>query len=76
LKREILGQFERLEIPVPADKTEMRAFLGDAIKKLTGIELADDKLQVVVNALVAIDDKKAAYKAVFQGQAAAPPKAA
>jgi hypothetical protein len=29
-----------------------------------------------VNALVAIDDKKAAYKAVFQGQAAAPPKAA
>jgi hypothetical protein len=66
LKREILGQFERLEIPVPTDKTEMREFLGDAIKNLTGIDLADDRLKDIVDALVAIDDKKAASKTVFE----------
>jgi hypothetical protein len=76
LKREILGQFERLEIPVPADKTEMREFLGDAIKKLTGIDLADDRLKDIVDALVAIDDKKVASKTVFEGQTVAAPKAA
>jgi len=76
LKREIMGQFERLEIPVPADKTETRQFLSAAIKKLTGIELVDDKLQAIVDALVAIEDKKAAYKTVFEGQKVATPKAA
>jgi hypothetical protein len=67
LKREIMGQFERLEIPVPADKVETRQFLSIAVKKLTGIELADDKLQAIVDALVAIEDKKTAYKTVFEG---------
>jgi hypothetical protein len=76
LKREIMGQFERLEIPVPADKAETRQFLSIAVKKLTGIELADDKLQAIVDALVAIEDKKAAYKTVFEGEKVATPKAA
>lgn len=67
LKREIMGQFERLEIPVPADKVETRQFLSIAVKKLTGIDLADDKLQAIVDMLVAIEDKKSAYKAVFEG---------
>jgi hypothetical protein len=67
LKREVIGQFERLEIPVPSDKTVARDFLSLAIKRLTGIDLADDKLQAIVDALVAIEDKKAAYKTVFEG---------
>jgi hypothetical protein len=68
LKREIIGQFERLEIPVPADKIEAREFLSVAIKKLTGINLADEQLKEIVDALVALDDKKAAYQTVFEGQ--------
>ena len=66
LKREVIGQFERLEIPVPATAAEARAFLTGAIKKLTGIELADANLKSIVDALVAIEDKKAAYQVVFE----------
>lgn len=66
LKREILGQFERLEIPVPATVSERAPFLKEAIKKLTGIDLADDKLREIVDALIAIEDKKEAYKIVFE----------
>lgn len=66
LKREILGQFERLEIPVPATVSERAPFLKEAIKKLTGIDLADDKLREIVDALIAIEDKKGAYKIVFE----------
>jgi hypothetical protein len=70
LKREVMGQFERLEIPVPATAAEARPFLAGAIKKLTGIELADENLKAIVDALIAVEDKKAAYQAVFEEQAA------
>jgi hypothetical protein len=72
LKREIIGQFERLELPVPAEKSVMRDFLAQAIKKLTGIDLADENLTDIVAALVAIEDKKAAYQTIFEGQAPTP----
>jgi hypothetical protein len=65
LKREILGQFERLEIPVPADKLEAREFLTAAVQNLTGIALADEQLKEILEALVALDDKKLAHVAVF-----------
>lgn len=68
LKREIVGQFERLEIPLPIGQAEMREFLTTAIPKLTGIKLADEQLQEIVDALVAIDDATEAYRAVFEGQ--------
>jgi hypothetical protein len=75
LKREIMGQFERLEIPLPGDKAEVRGFLSDAIKRLTGIDLADDKLREIVDTLVAIEDKTAANKAVFEEQKVSPKQA-
>jgi hypothetical protein len=68
MKREIMGQFERLEIPVP--KTEVREFLTSAIKKLTGIDLSDANLLKIVAALVDIEDKKKAYDVVFEGKKA------
>jgi len=68
LKRQVVGQFERLEIPVPNDKDEVRSFLADGIRKLTGLDLSDENLQSIVNALVAIEDRKAAYKIVFEGK--------
>ena len=71
LKREIMGQFERLEIPVPATAPEARAFLTGAIKKLTGIDLTDGNLMKIVAALVDIEDKKAAYHTVFEVETAA-----
>jgi AAA domain len=66
MKREILGQLERLEIPVPTDKTEAREFIGHAIKKLTGIDLNDENLMSIVAALIDIEDKKKAHDAVFE----------
>lgn len=66
LKREVMGQLERLEIPVPADRSEVKPFITDAIKKLTGLDLTDEKLSEIVKALVAIDDKKEAYQTVFE----------
>ena len=66
LKREVMGQFERLEIPVPATAADARPFLTGAIKKLTGIDLADENLTAIVAALVDIGDKKKAYQAVFE----------
>ena len=66
LKREVMVQFERLEIPVPATAPEARAFLTGAVKKLTGIELTDENLMKIVAALVDIEDKKAAYHTVFE----------
>lgn len=68
LKREVMGQFERLEIPLPEDKAQVRPFLASAVKALTGIELADGNLRQIVDALVAIEDKTAANKAVFGEQ--------
>lgn len=68
MKREILGQFERLEIPVP--KTETREFVAEAVKKLTGIDLADDNLMSIVAALIDIEDKKKAHEKVFVGDKA------
>jgi hypothetical protein len=76
LKREIMGQFERLEIPVPAGKLEAREFLTGAVKKLTGLELSDENLLKVVAALVDIEDKKKAYDAVFEEKKVAAKKAA
>ena len=67
IKREILGQLERLEIPVPQDRAQIAEFVPKAVKKLTGIDLADEQLAEIVEALVAIDDKKAAYDKVFEG---------
>jgi hypothetical protein len=61
-----MGQFERLEIPVPATAPEARAFLTGAVKKLTGIELADENLLKIVAALVDVEDKKKAYQTVFE----------
>jgi len=58
LKREILGQFERLEIPVPADRVQAREFLSSAIKKLTGIDLTDDRLKEIVDVLIVIEEKR------------------
>jgi hypothetical protein len=75
-KREIMGQLERLEIPVPADKTEARAFIAKAIKKITNIDLADDNLMRIVAALIDIEDKKKAHDAVFGMETVAEPKAA
>jgi hypothetical protein len=74
MKREVLGQFERLEIPVP--KTDTREFLTVAIKKLTGIDLADDNLMKIVAALIDIEDKKKAYEKVFEGEKVAQTTAA
>lgn len=65
LKREVMGQFERLEIPVPSKVSERGPFLKDAIKKLTGMELQDANLRAIIDSLVAIEDKTAANKAVF-----------
>jgi hypothetical protein len=76
MKREIMGQLERLEIPVPAEKTEARTFIGEAIKKLTGIELADENLMKIVAALIDIEDKKKAHDAVFGEKKVAKAKAA
>lgn len=67
LKREVLGQFERLEIALPTTAVEVRPFLAHAVRTLTGIELADENLRKIVDALVAIDDAKAAYETVFGG---------
>lgn len=75
LKYEIMGQFERLEIPVPTDKATLKEFLSTAIKKLTGIDLIDENLTQIVNALIAIEDRKAAYQTVFEGQALNPDNA-
>lgn len=66
LKREIMGQLGRLEIPVPVNAAEAREFYADAVKKLTGFDLADENLKQIVDALVAIEDKKAAYHTVFE----------
>jgi hypothetical protein len=65
LKREVMGQFERLEVPMPTDKAATRDFLASAIKKLTGIALTDENLPAIVAALVAIDDVVAAHKIIF-----------
>jgi len=75
MKREIMGQLERLEIPVPAEKTEARTFIGEAIKRLTGIDLADENLMNIVAALIDIEDKKKAHDAVFEVKKAAEKKA-
>jgi hypothetical protein len=70
LKRQIVGQFERLEIPVPnGSPEEAGKFLSSAIKKLTGIEAKNENLKTIVDALVAAEDKKAAYQVVFEDQA-------
>jgi hypothetical protein len=71
LKREILGQLTRLDIPVPADKGEAKESITDAIKKLTGLALDDEHLKEIVESMVKIEDKKAAYKALFEAPAAA-----
>jgi hypothetical protein len=71
LKREIMGQLTRLDIPVPVEKAEAKEFITDAIKKLTGFALVDEHLKEIVDALVKIEDKKAAYKTLFETPAAA-----
>jgi hypothetical protein len=76
MKREIMGQFDRLEIPVPVEKTEARQFIGEAIKKLTGIDLTDENLMKIVAALIDIEDKKKAHDAVFEKKKVAEKKAA
>ncbi|SRR5579885_978805 len=74
-KREIMGQFERLEIPLPKDGA--REFIAQAVIKLTGIELKDENLLPIVAALIDIEDKKKAYATVFESKPeAATPKAA
>lgn len=76
MKREIVGQFERLEIPLPADKAATKDFLSTAILKLTGIELTDENLLKIVAALLDIEDKKKAYQVVFGSDSTAQAKAA
>ena len=49
-------------------KVETREFVVDTVKKLTGIELADESLLKIVAALIDIEDKKKAYSMVFEGQ--------
>lgn len=70
LKREVMAQFDRLMIPLP-EKSMLKDFIAFAVQKLTGIELADDTLKQVIEALVAIEDKQKAYQTVFNVQ---PPK--
>jgi AAA domain len=65
LRRQVIGQFERLEIGLPPTASEARAFITGAVKKLTGIELTDANLKEVVDVLVAIDDATEAQRAVF-----------
>ncbi len=65
LKREVLGQLERLEIPLPPDRDQKRAFIADAVKRLTGIELSDTNLTDIVSKLLALTDPKAAYDTMF-----------
>jgi len=65
LKREVMGQLDRLMIPIPA--TDTRPFIAHAVKKLTGIELADENLKQIIDALIVIDDATKAYQTVFGG---------
>jgi hypothetical protein len=70
LKREIIGQFERLEIAMPAERSQAKEFVTKAVWSLTGFTLADDKLKEIVAALVDIEDKQWAHKVVFEPQVA------
>lgn len=72
LKQEIMGQFERLKIPVPADKVIAKQFITSTIKKLTGIEPTDERLPEVVTLLVSIEDQAAAYKILAEESGIAP----
>jgi hypothetical protein len=71
LKHSIMEQFVRLDILVPENRDQVRDFVSGAVKKLTGLDLTDEKLAEILAALTALTDKKAAYEAVFGTPAAA-----
>lgn len=65
MKKEIVQEFSRLELPIPSDKIQAGDFFRDAVKKLTGIELKDEQLPEITEALRSLTDIKAAYLTVF-----------
>jgi hypothetical protein len=71
LKHAIMEQFVRLDILVPEKQDQKREFVASAVKKLTGIDLTDERLPEILAALTALSDKKVAYEAVFGTPAAA-----
>ena len=65
MKRSVMDQFARLEIPMPEDKAMAKEFIAMAVKRLTNLELSDENLGAIVTALIAIEDRKKAYQAVY-----------
>jgi len=64
MKREVIAQFRRLEIDMPA-KEDLAEFIKNAIPRLTGLEWNDENLEGIVSAMGAITDKEAAKKAAW-----------
>ena len=69
LKREVVRQLTRLKLAPPIDPEAARAWVLEAVKKLTGIDVADDKLEEIVNLLRAhMDLEKTAALMFPQGR--------
>jgi hypothetical protein len=63
----IVSEFDRLKIPLPegADRAIRTEFMQQAVPRLTGIELTDENLPAICEALSKIVDSKEAYQKVF-----------
>lgn len=67
LKREVISQLrDRLELSVPTEPADLAEFVRFSVKKLTGLDWKEENLEQIVSKLQAIEDKKAAYSAVWE----------
>lgn len=67
IKKDIVAQLRRLDLAIPADKNDAGEFVVHAVSRLTGFDVKDEsKLEAILTAITKMEDKQAAYKAVWE----------